>query len=231
MIKHIGRHNNRKIVILYRQVPNEGHMCLVMYSDMLPRQLHDDIMRVLESPSGQQAKEFSEVLYRNLSTDGRNLLTVLHKEGYIKKVQTNQVIVTPTSTSNVRLDELNTILNEMAKGEDAVKKLADLDSQRGMTTKTKKARDLEKAQSKTTSQDVVDPAVNALVTNSDGVLSDTAIAANLKSQADRMIAEAKSLMAEAQRMQKEAEALVPPVLESNVKPRTKAKKTTKVKEG
>ena len=29
MIKHVGKHNNQKIVILFRKVPDEGHMALV----------------------------------------------------------------------------------------------------------------------------------------------------------------------------------------------------------
>lgn len=229
MLKHIGRHNNRKIIVLYRQVPGEDHMCLVSYSDMLPKQLHDDIMKVLESPSGQQSKEFADVLFRSMATDGRSILTILHKEGYIKKVQTNQVIITPTSTSSVRLDELNTILNEMSKGEDAVKKLSELDQQLGMTTKTKKSKVNESI--KTTSADVVDPSTKSLVAGEGGVLSDDAIAANLRAQAEKMTLEAKAMMAEAERLQKEAAALVSPVLESDVKPRPKTKKTTKVKEG
>jgi hypothetical protein len=229
MLKHIGRHNNRKIIVLYRQVPGEDHMCLVSYSDMLPKQLHDDIMKVLESPAGQQAKELADVLFRNMATDGRSILSILHKEGYIKKVQTNQVIITPTSTSSVRLDELNNILNEMAKGEDAVKKLSELDQQLGMTTKTKKGKESEST--KTTSADVVETTTKPLIADQGGVLSDEAIAANMNSQAAKMLAEAKSLMAEAERLQKEAATLVKPVTESDVKPRTKTKKTTKVKEG
>ena len=31
--KHVGKHNNKKIVVLWRQVPNENHMALVTYSD------------------------------------------------------------------------------------------------------------------------------------------------------------------------------------------------------
>ena len=37
MAKHVGKHNDRKVVILFREVPDEGHMCLVIYSDLLPR--------------------------------------------------------------------------------------------------------------------------------------------------------------------------------------------------
>ena len=113
MLKHVGRHGDRKVVIMYRTVPDEEHMCLVSYSEVLPRIYHDAVMQVLESPVGQQAKELAEALFRNLLPDGRNILTSLHREGLIKKVPTNQIIVTPDTKSNVRLDELNDILQTL----------------------------------------------------------------------------------------------------------------------
>ena len=59
MYKHVGRHGDKKVVVLFRQVPNEDHMTLLVYSDLLPRIYHDSVMTVLESPEGQQA-EISE---------------------------------------------------------------------------------------------------------------------------------------------------------------------------
>ena len=47
MIKHIGKHNNRKIVVVFRKVPGEDHLALVVYTDLIPTQIHDDIMKVL----------------------------------------------------------------------------------------------------------------------------------------------------------------------------------------
>lgn len=224
MIKHIGKHNNKKIVLLYRQVPGEEHMCLVTYSEVLPSVVHDDIMKVLESDPGQQAKELNEVLFRTIGTSGNNLLETLHRGGWIKKVPTNQVIITPNTSSSVRLDELNKILNEMGKGEDAVKKLAELDQNRGMVLPGEAKSQKKKAEVKTTSSDILGEAAS-----SDGALTDAAIAADLRSQAERMTAQAKTLMEEAARLQKEAEAIVPPVPESNVKPKaTKTKKASKV---
>ena len=46
-LKHVGIHQDRKVAILYRQVPNEDHMCLVIYPQVLPAPWHDAIMRVL----------------------------------------------------------------------------------------------------------------------------------------------------------------------------------------
>jgi hypothetical protein len=55
MIKHVGKHNNKRIVLLWRRVPNEDHMALLTYSETLPRMIHDEVMKALESPIGQEA--------------------------------------------------------------------------------------------------------------------------------------------------------------------------------
>ena len=106
-IRHIGKHGDRNIAILYRQVPGEDHMCLVIHPDILPAHWHDTIMKVLESDIGQQANELADALHRNLLPDGRNILETLHFEKMIKKVRTSDVIVTPRPGATIRLDELN----------------------------------------------------------------------------------------------------------------------------
>jgi hypothetical protein len=217
MIKHVGRHNNERVVILYKTVPGEDHMALVSYSGRLPSMIHDEVMKVLESDVGQQAKEFSDALFRTTMADGRNALTALHEEQMIKKVPTNQVIVTPQQGSQVRLDELNTILKKMEDGEEAIKELAELDAQRGV-------RDPKKAEPR----EVGEPAntrsapVQVQATN-DGALSDVDIAKGYRDQATRMQVEAKAMLAEAERLTEEATKLDPL---TNAKKKTTAKKTT-----
>jgi hypothetical protein len=51
----------------------------------------------LESAPGQASPNLADVLHRNLLPDGRVILQALHNEGMLKKIQTNQVIVTPTA--------------------------------------------------------------------------------------------------------------------------------------
>jgi hypothetical protein len=36
MIKHVGKHNQKRVAIVYRTVPDEDHMALVVYSESLP---------------------------------------------------------------------------------------------------------------------------------------------------------------------------------------------------
>lgn len=211
MIKHIGRHNNKRVAIMYRQVPDEAHMALVVYTDSLPMSVHDELMRVLESEAGQDAENLADAAYRHIMPDGNNCLVTIHRERYMKKVPTNQVIVTPTTNSSCRLDELNDILNEMAKGEEAVKRLAEIDANAGL-------RDPNKT-SKTSAS-----SVNTNSAPVDGVLSDSDIASQHRTQAAQMRANANALLAEAELLETEANKLAP---EANNVTKTRKTRTRK----
>jgi hypothetical protein len=215
VLKHVGKHNQQKIVIAYREIPGEEHMALVVYSDMLPMAIHDDVMKCLESPQAQGDKDLYNVLYRTLGVDGTNLLQKLHSGGLLKKVPCNQVIVTPNATSNIRLDELNKLLKEMEQGEEAVKRMADLDSQRGMGNGRRPTKPTEKEVG-------VPPNSRAgeVQIQESGVLSDADLAAQRLTQADTMKKQAEQLLAEAKRLETEAKELTPT---ANVKT-TRAKK-------
>lgn len=208
-LKHIGKHNDRQVCILYKTVPNEEHMSLVIYPQVLPAPWHDAIMKVLESDVGQQADEFADALHRNFLPDGRQILQTLHNERMIKKVRAGDVIVTPRPNSAIRLDELNTLLKEMKQGEAAIKKLADADSARGFVAPEVK-RAAEAAYK--SSQANAPQAQEQLMAGADGALSDRDIASNMLSQAKRMEVDGKSLLDEAARMKKDAERLHPGVV-------------------
>jgi len=227
MMKHIGRQGDRKVAIIFREVPGEEHMCLVIYPDTLPVAMHDAIMKVIESPVGQTAESLGDALFRSLFSDGRAMLQTLHAEGMIKKVQTKQITVTPNASSHVNLEEMNEILRKMKLGESAVRELADLDANRGMTGKVRPRdefgreigapTDMVRAGSATVAGS--DAARSAVQAPQNAALDDAAIAANLKSQAIRMAAEAKALLAESARLDQEAAALAG----SQPKPATRAR--------
>jgi len=207
MLKHIGRHGDRKVAIVFREVPNETHMCLVIYPDVLPTHIHNSIMSVLESAPGQQATNLADVFHRNILPDGRNILSALHVEGMLKKVACNQVILTPTPTSNVKLDEINKLVREMESGAEALKRMQDLDKNAGMVAPEVK-RAAEALFKSGKSSAAKRPTIQA---SADGVLDDRTLAANMLSQAKNMEAEAQGLINEAARMKKDAERMVPRV--------------------
>lgn len=203
-MKHIGRHGDRKIAVLFREVPQEDHMCLVIYPDTLPAPWEAAIMKVLEGDVGQQSENFADALHRSLLPDGRVILETLHREKMIKKIRSADVIVTPRPDSSIRLDELNKMLNEMKTGEAAIRKLAQNDAAQGLVDPSVKRA----AEAAFKNQYQTPPQAD------DGALSDRAIAANMLSQAERMEREAKGLLAEAARMKKDAERMDPGVVAS-----------------
>ena len=209
MLKHIGRHGDRKVAILFREVPGEDHMCLVVYPDTLPTHIHNSIMSTLESLPGQAAPNLADVLSRNLLPDGRAQLEALHREGMIKKIPSNQVIVTPTATSNVKLDEMNQIIREMETGGAAMKRLQELDNSTGFVDPAQKRK--AEAEFKRSQERAQQPVVPPMATTSDGVLDDKTLAGNMLAQAKRMEQEAKSMISEAARMKKDAQRMFPGV--------------------
>jgi hypothetical protein len=130
--RHVGKHGDRKVAIVFREVPGEPHMCLVVYTELLNRTVHDPLVKCIESDIGQNSTNLADALNRSYTTDGIIILQKLHAEGQLKKVQTELIVMTPAPGTQIKLSELNTILDEMEKGEAAVKKLADMDNQMGM---------------------------------------------------------------------------------------------------
>jgi hypothetical protein len=203
MIKHVGKHNQKRVAIVYRTVPDEDHMALVAYADSMPSMVHDEVMKVIESDVGQNAKELADALFRTTMADGNNCLTSLHKGGWLKKVPCNQVIVTPTAKSTCRLDELNNLMKKIEEGGDAAAALADMDANRG----------IRGAQVKKEGRELGQPAVDPTRTTADsvdGVLTDDVLATQRTEQANKMEAEAKALLAEAKRLKQEATQLSQP---------------------
>jgi len=222
MIKHIGKHGDRKAAIVFREIPGEDHMCLIVYPDTLPVAMHDSLMKTIESDVGQTAENLGDALFRSLFPDGRPMLQTFHSEGMLKKVQTRQVVVTPNSSSHVNLEEMNKILREMKMGNDAIKRMAELDSNRGMTGKVNPRDDYGREIGAPT-----DRIRGANVAGSDAsrALDDTSLALDLKKQAEKMAVEARGLIAESERLMMEAQRLagVPTNTVSTKKPASKAR--------
>ena len=231
MIKHLGMHNNKKVVVLFRKVPGEDHMCLVVYPELLPRHLETELMSALRSPIGQQSNNFSEVVFNHQLPNNESLLAVMHREGFIKKINANQTVITPVENStqgSVRLDELNKIIDDLEAGNDAAAKLEGMDKNSGLTAKA-----LAKNETRTTSSDIMEsgsvrpnasadlmanPSTANIGTN---VLSDADLAKSNMDQATQMRRQAEALIAEAKRLETEAKSFTK-VTKSNASKKAKA---------
>ena len=198
-LRHIGKVGDRKVAVIFREVPGESHMALVVYTQLLNQNIHDPLMAAIESATGQQAKDLADALNRSYTKDGKIILHVLHSEGMMKKIQTNQVVMTPAPNQTIRLNELNDLLDEMEKGEAAVRRMAEIDASRGLQDPADVARRMR-------GESTIEP-----LTAAGDTLGNDILAQNLMGQAARMAAEAKGLLAESERLQKEAHALLPQI--------------------
>jgi hypothetical protein len=194
--RHVGKQGDRKVAVVFREVPGEPHMCLVTYTELLNQHIHDPLIRCIDSDIGQQSENLADALNRTYLQDGRPILGVLHREGQLKKVQTTSILMTPNPTTKIRLDELNKMLDEMKLGEDAIKKMSELDQSAGIQSPGDIAKRMRANQT---------PVVAA----SADVLGDAALAKSRVSQANKMAEEARGLLAESARLMEEAKTLDP----------------------
>jgi hypothetical protein len=208
-LRHIGKIGDRKVAVIFRELPNESHMCLVVYTEILNAHIHDALMRCIEGDVGQNSENLADALNRSYTTDGRVLLHTLHNEGLLKKVRTEQVVMTPTPSTRIKLDELNKILDEMKQGEAAVKRLAELDSSAGLQDPADVARRMRGQ-------------TNQPAKGNAGALDDSTLAQQRLDQATKMEREANGLLAEAKRLKDEALAMNPALAPKKV---TKSKAT------
>lgn len=187
-LKHIGRvrTSKRRAVIAYRTIPGDPYNALVVYADLLSDQYHNDLMKLLESPAGQDSYEFSEIMMRSSFTDGKNMLTTLHEAGRLVKISTSEIEMTPNTHTVLGLHELNDLIA----------------SQAGVSVEDISVKPVikPKAQDPVEVKEVAE--IEEVQTTISEPLSDTDLAKKYRSDADR-------LSKEAAKLRRLAEELVP----------------------
>ena len=202
MIKHIGRHGEQKLVVVFRQLQGHNeHMALVVKTETLPSTYHDELMMLIQSERGQGTNNLAEVLGDTNFSDGANILNTFHAKGWLKKVPSKQIIMTPTNNANshVRLDEINEIVNKLELGGEGAKKLAELDAQKGLYDPANDENIVDVTQFEKKDTPVTDT----------GVLDNKQIAQMSIDQANQMEAQIKTLTEEAARLKTEAYEMAP----------------------
>lgn len=191
-IKHIGRltTNKRKVAVAYRTLPGDAESALIVSTENLTDSDHDILMQLVESSSGQSANELAEAMARTRLSDGAVMLAKFHAQGKLIKVKTTDVEMTPDTNTAINLAELNKIIAEQ-KGV-AIEDLAITESGAPSAQPVAEVKEM----------DTTTPTGEAVSTTTEGVLSDADLAAQYRSQADRLSKEAAQL-------RRDAEALVP----------------------
>ena len=203
-IKHVGRlkSNQRKVIVAYRVIPGdeEAQSALVIDTASLGDADHDTLIKTVESPAGQEAFEFAEVMARTTLTDGANMLARFHTTNKLHKVKMSEVEMMPTPTYTIGLDELNKVIAEQKGTTIAGLALKDPNElPEGATIQEAGSVNEMPKKASTVQAEAQAARVQA---PDNGVLSDEDLAASYRSQADRLFKEAKSL-------REQAEELVP----------------------
>jgi hypothetical protein len=207
-LKHIGRMKNTgvKILTIFRTLPGESNMALVLPVANLSDSYHDSIMTVVETDQAQEAFELGEILFTRTFPDGRPMLQALQADNRLQKVPTDLVIMSPTANDSVQLDQLNVLIAEQRN--------CTIDELYTFVSGAPKAK-----KNDVVVEDIAEvkdlasqPSNEPLKATGDTVLTDKDIAKSYRSQADAMYKEAA-------RLRKEADELDPP-----------QKKTAKAKE-
>ena len=196
-MKHVGQIANTglKCIVVFREIYDdkgnvqEPNNCLVVETERLPDMEHDDMVRVVESPTAQESEEFYTVAHRSMFADGINMLVKLNHHGYLKKYPTDQVLMTPNSSTSVKLSEINEIIRKQNTG------MSPQDIQNSMVNDTDQPPRTATSLSQTQTND------QAINTN-EQVMDDTALA-------QTMLTQAETYEAEVLRLREEAYAMAP----------------------
>lgn len=188
-IKHVGRmiKNQRRVVVAYKVVPGEPENCIVIPTESLTADEHDALMKVVESPAGQNANELATVLARSILPDGRPMLAAFHTTGRLLKEATTNIEMIPNRNTSIRLSELNELIAQTMGI--SIEDLA-IQSETAATTKTSTT----KADSEPVKETVV------ISEPSTVNLSSEDTAKQMRSLADAMFKEAKKLREEAEKL-------------------------------
>jgi hypothetical protein len=112
--KHVGRvkKTGRRCLVVFRTIPNDAFSCLIVQTESLDPTVHDQLIKLVESPAAQNANEFSEVLARAIFSDGSTMLPHLHAKGMLAKFPTDAIEMVPNTQTTILLSDLNQAIAE-----------------------------------------------------------------------------------------------------------------------
>lgn len=138
------RATGTRVIVVFRELPDDREHCLVVQADTLPELFRDAVSHIV-THSGQNTKDLYEALHRETMPNGENMLAALDKYRLLVKKPTSAVLMHPTRDYAVGLDELNEQLRAVEKNDKAVD--SD-DIQKKFNPYQEKAEDLDELDAK-----------------------------------------------------------------------------------
>ena len=120
-MKHVAEWQDRKCLVLFREVPGEPENALVVMSGELGITQHDELVMEVESQEAQNSSNLADVLNGRNFSDGRVMLRALHEDKLITKVPVSEVVMVPTTKDRIPLADLNSAISDIEAGQEADK--------------------------------------------------------------------------------------------------------------
>ena len=123
IIRHSGvvRSTGSRVFVVWRQLENDPAHCLVIYRDSLP-EVYSNRVAELVLGRGQSSIELWDVMDKIGTLEGSNMLSVLHRMGYIRKQSTLDIDMHVGGTNKIPLNILNDEINQSAVVQDGTVK-------------------------------------------------------------------------------------------------------------
>lgn len=189
-IKHVGINGQgKKCVVVFRELPGDSDSALVIQTESLPTLYHDDLISAIENVNCQNSMDPSDYLFRQSFHDGANMLNTIHQKGWMVKVPTKSVMMTPRPGVSINLVDLNRELSQIKREQNA----------------------LGTRSSDVTNNATAPAQAAATTTATNGVITDESLAAKYRNQADGFEVEARKLREEAEKLDPKSAAAVAPV--------------------
>jgi hypothetical protein len=188
-IKHVGINGQgKKVVVVFRSLPDDSESALVIPTEALPALYHDDLIRAIESNHAQDSNDPSDFLFRQVFHDGTNMLNTIHQRGWMIKVSTKSVVMTPRPGVEINLVDLNRELKQIERSEIAT-------------------------QPKSGSTRSSDIGGNVQESSPPGVITDQQLASKYRAQAATFEAEVRRLREEADKLDPKGQVAVVPAVQ------------------
>ncbi len=203
--KHVGRNKNgTRLVVVFREIPDDEEHCLVVETDSLPDMYHDQLLQEVNTRDAQATVDLYEVLQRRSFGDGGQMLNTLHNRGFLRKYKVEQIEMQPMPNRLVALSLVNeqiksgTMVSEEVTAKVAEAPVANASSDTGVSVDTEAG--------------LLNPVEVAPVAIGDGV--------DDKSAGESKLLQARLMEEDAKKLRKEAYELNPD-LKKGGRPKTK----------
>lgn len=112
--KHIGiiKSTSTRVLVVFREMPDDNTRCLIAEFDRMPDKYRDRIQEILNSNEAVQTNDLYEVLAKKAMVEHQSALNGLHTNGLLRTELVENIVMTPLPNQELPLS----ILNDQIRG-------------------------------------------------------------------------------------------------------------------